>query len=311
MSRSDFTMPATAEHQVFDNIVINHRPPTVRSAPLPNVDDEEDDNDPTPRPSVSSQVSTHSLPKPIPQRRHSSAHHNSSRHSAAAVSEREQTHRRRETTTLFRAIDWRGKETAKEASLKRQSPPSSSSSSTRSGKSQKESGGLIRKFSQRGNKLQKAMRDGFGSRSRPSSSHGEAMEGVEETAPIHGFFTRLNASRLAASGKALRYDTPAPVNNGATSAAVPPAITSSKSYPPMYLPGEAARRSAALHNFEIQRNQNRQRIGSLSSAADSGADLGSNADIDMIDITDSEEEDISTEKHMDPTKVRDIRRALL
>lgn len=56
--------------------------------------------------------------------------------------------------------------------------------------------------------------------------------------------------------------------------------------------GSAARKAAAAHNYSRfsdfsyeQRDQNRQRVGSLSSAADSGADLGSDPtlDLEMID----------------------------
>lgn len=247
-----------------------------------------------------------SRPIPIPARRPSATKQENPRQPLPVAEQEERpltTRRKRGESVTFREVQWAKKDFEHRDDMR----PGSSSSSK---KAQKENG-IFRRTSQNcRSKFQKAMT----SRSRRSSA--EAMEGVESLpTPVDATIPQLQnkslLERLSRPNKMLsnlkvsRYDTPAPVNGA-------PAAPSSRSQyleshlpqtnPSLHMPpeprgGASARKAAAAMNgqrlpmapqhgypsYHEIREQNRRRLGSLSSAADSGADLGSSDDVDMID----------------------------
>lgn len=244
-----------------------------------------------------------SRPIPIPVRRPSAA-----RQPVVEQEERPLTTRRKRGESItFRDVQW-GR---KEVDVREEMRPSSSSSAK---KAQKENG-IFRRTSQTcRNKFQKAMT----SKSRRSST--EAMEGVECLSPPQDAMTyqvqnkslldRLSRpNRMLSNLKVSRYDTPQPVNGAPASSNTSLAPSSRSLYLDSHLPsshpytqmtpdprgGAAARKAVAALNgsrlmaqnndfsYHEIREQNRHRLGSLSSAADSGADLGSSLDVEMTD----------------------------
>lgn len=147
------------------------------------------------------------------------------------------------------------------------------------------------------------------------------MDGMEgpavEPSASKNFFERIAHPRFPGLNKVSRYDTPQPPTGSASSPRHLAPIVLSQSdprFPSMITPppdsaflsprgGAAARQYAAASNnfsrlhhhsssigsmsaFQDIREEKRHRLGSLSSAADSGADLGSNAfdvDAEMLD----------------------------
>lgn len=222
---------------------------------------------------------------------------------------------------LFRQVDWRADRAEVEvreqgATLKRAPSASSSASGNTKVKAQKENG-IFRKTSQRCGKFTRAV---TGRSRRPSGS--DMMEGVEVSAPTPesaipsvaahkpGTFFRLNPSRISALTKAPRHDTPQPVNGELSRNT--PVVTSSPNMPAHFIHrhaapqfpqdtigGDAARRAAAATNgarypyqsapmarpeYQLRRDSYRRSISSLPTASDSGADLVSGADMDLMDI---------------------------
>jgi len=141
-----------------------------------------------------------------------------------------------------------------------------------------------------------------------------------------GLLDRLAPNRMLSNLKVSRYDTPTPAHGAASSHHNTPVVPSQRPASSQYfdtqLPafysnfptyeakgGAAARKAAAAHNgsritlqsqqsdfsYHEVREYNRRRLGSNSSAADSGADLCS-SDVEMVD---AEEVDIKT-KRLDP-----------
>ncbi|KAG9666025.1 WD40 repeat-like protein, partial [Aureobasidium melanogenum] len=225
----------------------------------------------------------------------------------------------RREADMFRDVEWRSPkldQNERDMSLKRASSADPSQSSNTKTKQQKENG-IFRKTSQK----YRGLRAHLHGRTRRNS--GDLMEGVEgsssatipehsaSSGPYHKGIQRcLNpTNRLLQSLKAPRHDTPQPAN------APSPTLQSSSTMPALhYNPeqhfmhryvsdsnaGEAARRAASATNaasyasnsrpfvphYQATRDLHRSRIGSIPGASDSGADLASNADLDveMADI---------------------------
>ncbi|KAI4749487.1 WD40 repeat-like protein [Aureobasidium sp. EXF-12298] len=226
---------------------------------------------------------------------------------------------RRREADMFRDVEWRSPkldQSEREMSLKRASSAEPSQGTNTKTKQQKENG-IFRKTSQK----YKGLRAHLHGRTRRNS--GDLMEGVEgsvsasipensaSSGPYHRGIQRcLNpTNRLLQSLKTPRHDTPQPAN------APSPTLQSSSTMPALHYPadqqfmqpyvsathaGEAARRAASATNaasyasnsrafvphYQATRDLHRSRIGSIPGASDSGADLASNADLDveMADI---------------------------
>lgn len=231
---------------------------------------------------------------------------------------------------MFREVEWRSpkmesRERERDTSLKRASSAGPSQSNNTKAKQQKENG-IFRKTSQKYGKL----RAHWHGRVRRNS--GELMEGVEgsvsasipehatPSVPHHKGIQRcLNpTNRLIQSLKAPRHDTPQPVN------APSPTLSSTSTMSALSYPqdqqymhryvsdstaGEAARRAAQASNavtyasssrqFQMTRDLHRSRIGSIPGASDSGADLASNADLD-VEMSDIAEIVTPVNKGRDP-----------
>lgn len=227
--------------------------------------------------------------------------------------------RRENKETMFRDVNWQGKQDAarKDNITPLRTGSSSRSSSVAGNKralSKENTNGLLRRTSQTcKHKFQKAI----GNKSRRSSA--DLMDGVEESyrdstpsgsANINkNFMDRLASHRMLNHLKPSRNDTPAPAY-GMTSSSHPTPVaasqrpltshyflesnhSSSSQQSPQYdlYAGTAARKAAAESNFhysEAERDQARRRLGSNSSAADSGADLCS-SDVEMLDAEELDE----------------------
>lgn len=203
--------------------------------------------------------------------------------------------------------------------LKRAPSASSSASGSSKVKAQKENG-IFRKTSQKCGKLQRAVKE---FRTRHASGGSEMMEGVESSAPVQdaamspsvatasqrqGLSRFPTIARAATLSKTPRHDTPQPVNGNtpvAPSSGMPVRFTQQR-FPVSHLShsaagGEAARRAAAASNgaryhplsqithssqpaYQMRRDSYRKSICSIPNASDSGADLASSFDIDMLDI---------------------------
>lgn len=179
--------------------------------------------------------------------------------------------------------------------------------------------GILRKTSQTCKRFQKAI----SSKSRRSSIDG--MEGVESTgtpesshAPQHrGLFDRVSSNRMLSNLKVSRYDTPQPLGLNAARNLAPIVPSSHHQHndshfpllspvsPLSFEPKEYAHAARSANTFDGSRlhfsaaqespsylevrDEKRHRLGSLSSAADSGADLGSNTfDAEMLDVSPAE-----------------------
>lgn len=225
--------------------------------------------------------------------------------------------RRAPAAGLFRQIDWKNDESRHHGStLKRAPSVSSSASGSTKIKAPKEEG-IFRKTSQRCTKISRAIMG----RSRRGS---DMMEGVEASSvlpenavPSSAMLTsnplHLNRfpSRVNALAKQPRHDTPQPVNGEGLPRITRPATQNTAALsqhrytnPQLLCPdsfaGEAARRAAAASNgaryhpfqamptsapdYQVRRDSYRRSISTMPNASDSGADLVSNADIDMMDV---------------------------
>ena len=225
---------------------------------------------------------------------------------------------RRREADMFRDVEWRSPkldQSEREMSLKRASSAEPSQGANTKTKQQKENG-IFRKTSQK----YKGLRAHLHGRTRRNS--GDLMEGVEGSVsasipensasigPYSRGIQRFNpTNRLLQSFKAPRHDTPQPANGTS------PTLQSSSTMPALHYSadqqfmqryvsdthaGEAARRAASATNaasyasnsrsfvpqYQATRDLHRSRIGSIPGASDSGADLASNADLDveMADI---------------------------
>lgn len=230
--------------------------------------------------------------------------------------------RRTPTPGLFRTIDWKAVDNeTRDHSLNLKRAPSAGSSASGSAKikAQKESG-IFRKTSQKCGKFHRAVRE-FSSRTKHNG--GEMMEGVEASSPIHelvmpstatgGVSSKQTLSRLSTIGrpttlsKAPRHDTPQPIIGGP--AIVPSGLANPAArFHPRFQTmsavhntpgGDAARRAAATVNnnryrpqhplshsqssVEMRRDSQRKSISLMPNASDSGADLVSGYDVDMVD----------------------------
>ncbi|CAD0090866.1 unnamed protein product [Aureobasidium vineae] len=240
----------------------------------------------------------------------------------------------RREAEMFREVEWRSpklEQNERDMSLKRASSADLSQGTNTKTKQQKENG-IFRKTSQK----YRGFRAHLHGRTRRNS--GDLMEGVEGSAsasipehsassgPYHKGIQRcLNpTNRLLQSLKAPRHDTPQPAN------APSPTLQSSSTMPALhYNPdqhfmhryvsevhaGEAARRAASATNaasyasnsrtfvphYQAQRDLHRSRIGSIPGASDSGADLASNADLD-VEMADIAEIVAPTNKCSDPVE---------
>jgi len=213
-------------------------------------------------------------------------------------------------------------ESREPSTLKRAPSVSSSASGSSKVKAQKENG-IFRKTSQKYNKFSRAMKDYGRSRRPSGSDMMEGVEvsapAPEPTvsssssvtsAPHNKTFGRL--TRIT-NLKNPRHDTPQPVHADGSSRSTLVVPSSSamhgnfthSRYATPHFPhdpagGDAARRAAAASNgsrylhptlamstsqplYQIQRDSYRRSISSIPNASDSGADLVSNADIDMMD----------------------------
>jgi len=262
-------------------------------------------------------ASTHQTrPIPIPPRRMSASRPNDSVKNQPepeypSLSNRK---RRENKEAVFRDVNWQGKQDAahKDNITPLRTGSSSRSSSVAGNKralSKENGNGLFRRTSQTCKyKFQKAI----GNRSRRSST--DCMDGVEESSYREStpsgnasnnknFMDRFASNRLVNHLKPSRNDTPAPAY-GATSSshstvASRPATahyfldsnhSSSSQQFPQFDPyaGSSRKAAADFHYSEAERDQARRRLGSNSSAADSGADLCS-SDVEMLDA-----EEVST-----------------
>lgn len=227
----------------------------------------------------------------------------------------------RREAEMFRTVEWRSpkldsRDREREMSLKRASSAGPSQGASTKAKQQKENG-IFRKTSQKYGKL-RAFKDSY-LHGRVRRNSGDLMEGVEgvvsipehatPSAPHHKGIQRIvHSNRLIQSLKAPRHDTPQPVNGPSPvlpSSSTMPSLSysSADQYMRRYVSdshaGEAARRAAqasnaAMHasnparvpHYQLTRDSHRSRIGSIPGASDSGADLASNADldVDMLDV---------------------------
>ncbi|KAK8211462.1 hypothetical protein M8818_003115 [Zalaria obscura] len=247
-----------------------------------------ENNDITP---VSSAVSLvlpePTLPRPIPQRRPTLRRSingsviNGLTHEIAMVNntppaEQATRAQRSSDRPIFNAVNWNPKRSTKDSSRKRES--SSSSGDSTSSKKPQKGASILRRASNTWRNVPKTVRGAYdATRSRPSSSNGDMMEGVEHPgAPSASTAaTFLKSMRM----KQPRHDTPAPANNGVPSI-VPGAASMQIQMPPNKRPGESARKAAALHNSTLnnemiwqEEEYTRKRLGSMAGAADSAADL--------------------------------------
>ena len=232
------------------------------------------------------------------------------------------TRRKRGESVQFREVQWGRKgEVNEEAYQRRPASPVRSISGSSKHKSQKDTGsGIFRRTSMTcRNKFQKAITS---KSRRPSIDAMEGLEGpvlgqehMSHNSHSKGLLDRLSRpNKMLSNLKPSRYDTPQPVSGAAAAqsmAVVPssraasgqgydtqlPSMHSLLQMPPELRGGNAARKAAAAFNtsrptlttshLELShheiREQNRRRLGSLSSAADSGADLGSCSDVEMFD----------------------------
>lgn len=225
--------------------------------------------------------------------------------------------RKRRDNVNFNTVQWGSRQDMMERdslSFQRMSSPARASSSSSKRKDNKESGIFRRTSASCRNKFQKAI----AGRSRRSSA--DTMEGIE--GPAYSDFQyptqpKTQLSRIFNIGKPSRNDTPQPLPGSSSSSRqlVPSQRPMSAQYFESQLPslaqhspintpnfetraGAAARKAAAALNgsrpsfnasppsfsYIEQRDQNRRRLGSNSSAADSGADICSSSDIDMPDV---------------------------
>ncbi|GAB7353109.1 hypothetical protein MBLNU459_g3650t1 [Dothideomycetes sp. NU459] len=240
---------------------------------------------------------------------------------------------------IFRPVDWkcpksepRERDQQREPSLKRAPSAGSSASGSSKLKAHKDNanGGIFRKTSVRYGKLSRALKDySLGSKSRRQSASSDMMEGVEtscsvtekENAPQHkGIGRFVGSNKLISSLKTARQDTPQPVNG---EMARPLSAASSSSGPRYLAPqfssdcsaGEAARKAAAASNgirfsqascqqsrggMTKEQYNKRRSICSNPGASDSGAELASNPDIDMLDDVSEDECDFAA---VDPVAV--------
>lgn len=238
--------------------------------------------------------------------------------------------RRREppSAEIFRPVDWksskatsRERDHQREPSLKRAPSAGSSASGSSKVKAHRDNanGGIFRKTSVRYGKISRALKDySLGSRSRRQSASSDMMEGVEVSAPVSdkenvaqhkGIGRFVGSNKLISSLKTSRQDTPQPVNGEMPRSAPGFASSSTQKYFAPQFPsdcsaGEAARKAAAASNgvrfnqpnYQQSRSTRREQYNKRMSvcsnpgASDSGAELGSNADIDMLDDASSEDE---------------------
>ncbi|KAF2226059.1 WD40-repeat-containing domain protein [Elsinoe ampelina] len=232
--------------------------------------------------------------------------------------------RKRRDNVHFRDVQWGSKqqEIAEREQLAlsygRVGSPARSNSSSSKKREGKETGIFRRTSVSCKNKFQKAI----AGRSRRSSA--DHMEGVEETTYPEAssfyqtqsrgtFMDRITHPKgMLSNLKVSRYDTPQPIHGASASSAArlfsqrPVSAQFYESQLPTISQhydsrgGYAARKAAAAardgmrsglppsppspFNYLETREQNRRRLGSNSSAADSGADICSSSDIDMIDL---------------------------
>ncbi|KAI5205686.1 WD40 repeat-like protein [Aureobasidium subglaciale] len=240
----------------------------------------------------------------------------------------------RREADMFREVEWRSPKLdqgERDMSLKRASSAEPSQGTNTKTKQQKENG-IFRKTSQK----YRGLRAHLHGRTRRNS--GDLMEGVEgsisasipehaaSSGPYHKGIQRCfnPTNRLIQSLKAPRHDTPQPANGPS------PTLQSSSTMPALhYNPdqhfmqryvsdssaGEAARRAASATNaasyaqnsrsfvphYQATRDSHRNRIGSIPGASDSGADLASNADLD-VEMSDIAEIITSANKCSDPVE---------
>ena len=260
-------------------------------------------------------------PIPIPPRRLSTSRPNDSVNRQPEPEYPSLINRKRREpreTMHFKEVNWHGRqEIASRDHIAPLRAGSSSRSSSVAGSKRalsKENGnGLLRRTSAScKHKFQKAI----GSRSRRSSADGmDVLEGTSsrDSTPSQysnnrTFVDRIAQNKMLSHFKVSRYDTPAPAHGAASSLHHAPIVpsqrpatahffdsslsASSQPFSP-FNPhaGTAARKAAAesnLHYSEYERDQNRRRLGSNSSAADSGADLCS-SDVEMLDAEEVDE----------------------
>ncbi|PNS20107.1 F-box/WD repeat-containing protein 11 [Sphaceloma murrayae] len=232
--------------------------------------------------------------------------------------------RKRRDNVNFRDVQWGSKQQdilereQLALSYQRVGSPSRSSSSSSKKRDGKETGIFRRTSVSCRNKFQKAI---AGRSRRSSVDHMEGVDGAAypEANPFYQtrgtFMDRITHPKgMLQTLKVSRYDTPQPVNGAASSSAA--RLFSQRPVSAQYyesqLPtinqssqsdarsGHAARKAAAAansgaraqlppsppspFNYLETREQNRRRLGSNSSAADSGADICSSSDIDMPDL---------------------------
>jgi F-box and WD-40 domain protein 1/11 len=221
----------------------------------------------------------------------------------------------------------------REMSLKRASSAGPSQGASTKAKQQKENG-IFRKTSQKYGTLRAHLR-GRGRRNSGDlmdGVEGSIPEDTTPSAPYHKGIQRCfnPTNRLIQSLKAPRHDTPQPVNSPSPtlpSSATMPSLQSSSTMPALqcnnedqhqymqhYMPdsGVGARAAQASNaasytansrvfvpHYQATRDLHRSRIGSIPGASDSGADLASNADLD-VEMADIAEVALPAPKGSDP-----------
>ncbi|CAD0050893.1 unnamed protein product [Aureobasidium pullulans] len=240
----------------------------------------------------------------------------------------------RREAEMFREVEWRSSPKLEQQRERDMSLKRASSAEPSQGTNTKDQATEGERHFQKDVAKYTKLRSHFHGRGRRNS--GDLMEGVEGSAsipehaassgPYHSGIQRcLNpTNRLIQSLKTPRHDTPQPAN------APSPTLQTSSTMPALhYNPdqhfmhrymsessaGEAARRAASASNaasyasnsrqfipqYQATRDLHRSRIGSIPGASDSGADLASNADMD-VEMSDITEVALPVNKCSDPVE---------